>query len=170
MRKIKLIEPGKLILENTSEQFGVTDSTVKVEVKACGICGSDLALYTGRRDLAGEHYFGHEFSGTIIDEGRGLNGMHRGMRVASELIKGCGRCWFCRNGLQNYCKSLNDALLPGGFTEETLAQLEEKIRYIDRTTLLPSLEIDGMGLMNIDIRFRTFYKGKHIFSRFKGVH
>ena len=50
-----------------------------------------------------------------------------------------------------------------GFTEETLAQLEEKIRYIDRTTLLPSLEIDGMGLMNIDIRFRTFYKGKHIF-------
>ena len=50
-----------------------------------------------------------------------------------------------------------------GFTEESLLQLEEKIRYIDETELLPSLEIDGMGLMNIDIRFRTFYKGKHIF-------
>ena len=120
MRTVKLIEPGKLVMENTNEQFGITDSTVKVQVKACGICGSDLALYNGRRDLAGEHYFGHEFSGIIIDEGKGYNGMKKGMRVASELIKGCGRCWFCRNGLQNYCKSLNDALLPGGFTEETL--------------------------------------------------
>ena len=51
----------------------------------------------------------------------------------------------------------------GGFSEEALQGLEEKIRYIDETDLLPSLEIDGMGLMNIDIRFRTFYKGKHIF-------
>ena len=50
-----------------------------------------------------------------------------------------------------------------GFSEETLKELEEKMRYIDETELLPSLEIDGMGLMNIDIRFRTFYKGKHIF-------
>ena len=50
-----------------------------------------------------------------------------------------------------------------GFTEEALQKLEEKIRYIEETSLLPSLEIDGMGLMNIDIRFRTFYKGKHIF-------
>ena len=89
-------------------------------MKACGICGSDLALYNGKRDLAGEHYFGHEFSGIILDEGKGANGLKKGMRVASELIKGCGRCWFCRNGLQNYCKSLNDALLPGGFTEQTL--------------------------------------------------
>ena len=120
MRKVKLIEPGKLVLENTDEMFGVTDSTVMVDVKACGICGSDLALYNGRRDLSGEHYFGHEFSGIILDEGKGANGMKKGMRVASELIKGCGRCWFCRNGLQNYCKSLNDALLPGGFTEQTL--------------------------------------------------
>ena len=120
MRKVKLIEPGKLVLENTDEMFGVTDSTVMVDVKACGICGSDLALYNGRRDLSGEHYFGHEFSGIILDEGKGANGMKKGMRVASELIKGCGRCWVCRNGLQNYCKSLNDALLPGGFTEQTL--------------------------------------------------
>ena len=70
MRTVKLIEPGKLVMENTNEQFGITDSTVKVQVKACGICGSDLALYNGRRDLAGEHYFGHEFSGIIIEIGR----------------------------------------------------------------------------------------------------
>ncbi len=120
MRSMKLIEPGKLFMQDLKEPIIVTDNTVKVEVKACGICGSDLALYNGKRDLAGEHYFGHEFSGIVVDEGKGFNGMKKGMRVASELVKGCGRCWFCKNGLENYCKSLNDALLPGGFTEETL--------------------------------------------------
>ena len=51
-----------------------------------------------------------------------------------------------------------------GFSEETLDDLAEKMRYIDETELLPSLEINGMGLMNIDIRFRTFNKGRHIFK------
>ena len=37
------------------------------------------------------------------------------------------------------------------------------IDYIDKTELLPSLEINGMGLMNIYIRFKTLYHGKHIF-------
>ncbi len=120
MRTIKLLAPGKLEIQETNDRFSVTDTTVKVDVKACGICGSDLALYNGRRDLSGEHYFGHEFSGIITEVGNGANGLKKGMRVASELVKGCGRCWYCRNGLQNYCKSLNDALLPGGFTEETL--------------------------------------------------
>lgn len=120
MRTIKLLAPGQLEIRETNERFSVTDTTVKVDVKACGICGSDLALYNGTRDLSGEHYFGHEFSGIITEVGNGANGLKAGMRVASELVKGCGRCWFCQNGLQNYCKSLNDALLPGGFTEETL--------------------------------------------------
>ena len=120
MRSVKLLQPGQLELKEINEVMEVTPTTVKVKVKACGICGSDLALYNGKRDLTGEHYFGHEFSGVILDVGNNSNGMKKGMRVATDLVKGCGRCWFCRNGLQNYCKSMNDALLPGGFTEETL--------------------------------------------------
>ena len=50
-----------------------------------------------------------------------------------------------------------------GFNEKDLKELEEKIEYIDRTQMLPSLEIDGMGLMNIYIRFRTYYHEKQIF-------
>ena len=50
-----------------------------------------------------------------------------------------------------------------GFSDDALEFLESKIREIDRTNLLPSLEINGMGLMNIYIRFKLFYKGYHIF-------
>lgn len=130
MKSVKLLAPGQLELRNTDEMFQATPQTVKVAVSACGICGSDLALYNGRRDLANEHYFGHEFSGRVIDPGIGANGLKMGMRVGSELVKGCGRCWFCRNGLQNYCKSLNDALLPGGFTEETLVTNTEAYSFL----------------------------------------
>ena len=50
-----------------------------------------------------------------------------------------------------------------GFSEEALAMLREKIAEIDRTGLLPSLEINGMGLLNIYIRYRLH--GQHSIFR-----
>ena len=120
LRRLKLSAPGHLELTTADDSLYAAEDTVKIAVKACGICGSDLALYNGTRDLANEHYFGHEFSGIVIDAGRGANGLKEGMRVASELVHGCDQCWYCRNGLENYCKGLNDVLFPGGFTEQTL--------------------------------------------------
>ncbi len=50
-----------------------------------------------------------------------------------------------------------------GFSQEEIDRLNEKIEEINRTGLLPNLEIRGMGLMNIYIRFKLLYKGSHIF-------
>ena len=120
MRKIALIDIGKLELRENCESVEKRPETVKVDVSACGICGSDLALLNGRRSIANEHYFGHEFSGVITEAGEGFNGLKPGMRVATELVKTCGQCWHCLNGLPNYCVGLNETLLPGGFASETL--------------------------------------------------
>lgn len=51
-----------------------------------------------------------------------------------------------------------------GFSEEALNILHQKIDEIDKTGSLPNLEINGMGLMNIYIRFKLLYNGKHIFK------
>lgn len=51
-----------------------------------------------------------------------------------------------------------------GFTKEDLDDLQEKIALIEKNGALPNLEIDGMGLMNIYIRFKILYQGKHIFK------
>lgn len=121
MKRVTLIDYGKLELQNHWKGVGqLQHGTVKVKVSACSICGSDIALFKGNRSLTEERYFGHEFSGVVTDAGEGANGIVPGMRVASELSRTCGQCWNCLNGLQNYCKSMNDALLPGGFSEETL--------------------------------------------------
>lgn len=50
-----------------------------------------------------------------------------------------------------------------GFSQAQIDDLNKKIDEINRTGLLPNLEIRGMGLMNIYIRFKLLYKGCHIF-------
>ena len=50
-----------------------------------------------------------------------------------------------------------------GFAESEIEVLNAKINEINKTGLLPNLEISGMGLMNIYIRFKLLYKGSHIF-------
>lgn len=121
MRKVSLVEYGKLELqEHWAGISPIVPGMVKVKVNACSVCGSDIALFRGQRSLKDERYFGHEFSGVVVDAGTGDGGIRAGMRVSSELARTCGQCWNCLNGLPNYCKSMNDALIPGGFAEETL--------------------------------------------------
>jgi len=121
VRRIVLEDYRKLALhDNAKEIDSMAAGTVKIAVSACSICGSDLALFRGKRSLESEKYFGHEFSGIVVDAGDGANGIKNGMRVATEVSRACGHCWYCRNGLSSYCKSMNDAFLPGGFAEETL--------------------------------------------------
>jgi sensor histidine kinase YesM len=50
-----------------------------------------------------------------------------------------------------------------GFSQSDLEDLNNKIDEINKTGLLTSLEINGMGLMNVYIRFKLLYKGSHIF-------
>jgi len=50
-----------------------------------------------------------------------------------------------------------------GFSQSEIDDLNKKIDEINKTGLLPNLEIRGMGLMNIYIRFKILYKGSHIF-------
>ena len=39
----------------------------------------------------------------------------------------------------------------------------KKIEQINQTGVLPNLELNGMGLMNIYIRLKLLYGGEHIF-------
>lgn len=135
MRRVALFDYGKLELQTDCAGIGsLRSGMVKVDVHACAICGSDIALYRGQRSLADERYFGHEFSGVVVDAGNGANGIRNGMRVASELNRTCGQCWNCLNGLANYCKSMNEALLPGGFSEETFVLNTPEYSFISPIT------------------------------------
>ena len=132
MKKIALLAPGDLRLQTEAQEIALQDGMVKVHVHACGICGSDLALLNGSRDMSKELYFGHEFSGIVTEVSESSCGFQPGMRAATELARTCGRCWNCTNGLPNYCRSMNDALLPGGFTEKTLVRSTPDYGFLSR--------------------------------------
>lgn len=161
MRRVALIDYGKLELQDDWGGIGLQPGTVKVEVSACAVCGSDLALLRGKRDLKSERYWGHEFSGTVIDAGAGAGGITAGMRVASEVSRACGHCWYCRNGLPSLCKSFNEAFLPGGFSQETCVLNTQENSFISpvpaalddiTATLLEPTSCSLQCALNADIR------------------
>ena len=84
MRRVALVDYVNLQLqENVPDIEELQKGTVKVQVKACSVCGSDIALFKGQRSLKDEKYFGHEFSGIVVDAGEALCGIENGMAVAS---------------------------------------------------------------------------------------
>ncbi len=83
---------------------------VLIEVKAVGICGSDIHIYewTSGYEFM-EKYFpvtlGHEFSGVVAEVGPEAEGKFRpGERVTSETGKICGRCFYCQQGKGVLCE------------------------------------------------------------------
>ncbi len=58
------------------------EDDVLIQVKACGICGTDL--HTAATQASRWQPFGHEVSGTVIDKGEGVTHVETGDRVILE--------------------------------------------------------------------------------------
>lgn len=81
---------------------------VKVEVKAAGVCGSDLHIYHSQIAIPIEPpvVMGHEFAGVVVELGAGVEGVQVGDRVTCETTAwSCGQCLPCRLGHHNLCAS-----------------------------------------------------------------
>ncbi|MDH7498840.1 MAG: zinc-binding dehydrogenase [candidate division NC10 bacterium] len=77
---------------------------VLIEVRAAGICGTDLHIWKDEYKSVPPMIMGHESSGVIAALGQGVEGLAVGDRVTSETFaKFCGRCFFCLRGKPNLC-------------------------------------------------------------------
>ncbi len=93
---------------------------VVVEVKAAGVCGSDVHFYETTPDgyilYPGLTKFpvilGHEFAGEIVEIGSDVKDFKVGDRVTAEEMVWCGYCRACRDGFPNHCHNLEEI----GFT------------------------------------------------------
>jgi L-iditol 2-dehydrogenase len=95
--------PGTIALE-TREVRASAENEVLVRVAECGLCGSDLKLYSGRHPtLQPPLVLGHEFHGTVESSGAAFEA---GERVAVFPPTGCGRCHNCRRGEPHVCVSM----------------------------------------------------------------
>ncbi len=77
---------------------------VLVQVRAVGICGSDVHGYdggSGRR--VPPLVMGHEASGVVAEVGADVKEVKPGDRVTFDSTVYCGYCFFCRRGDINLC-------------------------------------------------------------------
>lgn len=103
MKALVLVEYNRLEIREVPEPEPAADE-VLVEVKACGICGSDVHGMdgsTGRRRPP--IIMGHEASGVIARVGPEVRGWSPGDRVTFDSTISCGRCRFCSAGFMNLC-------------------------------------------------------------------
>jgi threonine dehydrogenase-like Zn-dependent dehydrogenase len=76
---------------------------VRVRIQGVGLCGSDLALYSGRRSAPLPLLLGHEAFGVIDRVGAGVSEARLGERVVIEPNVTCGHCQHCRSGRTSLC-------------------------------------------------------------------
>lgn len=78
---------------------------VVVDIKFCGICGTDLGIVSGSYPVAvGGVTLGHEASGVVAEIGSAVTTVGVGDRVVINPTPYCGRCRMCLSQRINHCE------------------------------------------------------------------
>ncbi len=97
---------------------------VLVHVHRCGICGTDLHITKGNFPAPNLPLtLGHEFSGTVVSTGQGVDQGLVGDRVVVDINMSCGHCYFCTRGQKLFCPFVSQLGVhsAGGLAEYVVA-------------------------------------------------
>lgn len=104
MRAVYIEEPGKIQVVEMDKPVPQKGEAL-LKIKYCGICGSDIATYTGNQPFATYPRIpGHEFSAEIIDIEENEYGLKPGMIVTANPYFNCQSCYSCQRGKVNCCE------------------------------------------------------------------
>lgn len=101
---------------------------IRIKVKACGICHTDLHEVEGELKLPKLPLTpGHQVVGVVDKIGDGANGFKVGeLAGMTWLYWACGECGFCRSRLENLCERARFTGLhaDGGYAEYVIAKAD----------------------------------------------
>lgn len=78
---------------------------VLIDIKAVGLCHSDLSVINGSRPRPTPMALGHEATGEVIQLGEGVTDFKVGDHVVCTFIPSCGKCLPCQEGRPALCES-----------------------------------------------------------------
>lgn len=112
---------------------------VLIQVKACGVCGTDVHIYEGDKgaaEVTPPTILGHEFSGVIAQVGAEVTNYRVGDRVCIDPNCYCGACEPCRKGVAHYCEHMigYGTTVNGGFAEYCAVNERQVYRLGEHTT------------------------------------
>ncbi len=104
MRALQLITPGKPLELRHLAELDPSGDEVVVEVRASGICRSDVHYRAGFPKVGPLPLtLGHEVAGVVAGFGDRVLGIKPGDRVCVHYQVGCGECVHCAKGLDQFC-------------------------------------------------------------------
>lgn len=138
MKVIQVSKPGEI--EITKKPIpSIKKGEALLRIKYCGICGSDVATFTGNQPFASYPRIpGHEFSAEIVEIEENPYGLKKGMIVTANPYFNCGHCYSCERGKVNCCES-NETMgvqRDGSFQEYVAMPIE---RIYDGKGLSPKI-------------------------------
>ncbi|KAM5384286.1 hypothetical protein ACJZ2D_001591 [Fusarium nematophilum] len=121
------------------------DNDVLVQVKACGVCGTDLHIHEGEFIAKFPLIPGHETVGVVAAVGQNVRGFEVGDRVAADNSELCNECFYCRRGQPLLCENFNahGVTMNGGFAEYCAYPAAkvfkiQNLSWVDATLLEPA--------------------------------
>jgi len=140
LKAVRLHDARDLRVEAIDPPSAPPSGFVNVEVRAAGICGSDLHNFrTGQWISRRPSTAGHEFCGRVTDVGEDVEHLKVGDYVAADSRIYCGTCPACTSGRSNICEALGfvGEACDGGFAEQV--QLPAKLLFKHEPSLAPKV-------------------------------
>jgi Threonine dehydrogenase and related Zn-dependent dehydrogenases len=145
VKSIVLVADNQLQLASDTPEPEIGPGQVKVRVLAGGVCGSDLSVIHGRREIPRYPWtIGHEGGGEIVEVASDVDGLAVGDHVIIEPNFACMQCAWCLRGETKMC--VNRIILgittPGLFAEFVVvpAPFAWKVPNSTPASVLASLE------------------------------
>lgn len=103
MKAIEIAKPFEIKIID-KDMPAAKEGEALLKVLYCGICGADVASFTGNQPFTTYPRIpGHEFSAQIVEIPENDKGLKKGDIVTCNPYFNCGECYACKRGIVNAC-------------------------------------------------------------------
>jgi len=141
MKAARIHGPGDVRVDDLVDPIPGRGDVV-VEVRACGVCPSDIRSFYGATSRA-PWTPGHEVAGVVVRLGEEVpSGIDVGDRVVADWRRVCGQCFYCLSGSANFCERRTEFPI-AGFAEyivvphDVLHRLPASVTFEEATFIEP---------------------------------
>lgn len=154
MKAIEITKPFEIKIID-KEKPVINDGEALLKVLFCGICGADVASFTGNQPFTTYPRIpGHEFSAQIVEIPENDRGLKKGDVVTCNPYFNCGECYSCKRGIVNAC------------TDNQTMGVQRDGSFQEYITMPVDRIIDGKGLSAQELALiEPFSISNHALSR-----
>ena len=159
-------QAGEPMVIETVDDPTPGDNEVVIEVKRCGICGTDLHQTESHESgLPSGTILGREYIGEVVAAGKDASQNYKtGDKVTGMPFSSCGKCLPCQQGRPFQCAQLSivGLMQPGGFAEFVCLDANNSIKVPDSINWEEGALIEPMAVGLHAVKLASNLKGKNV--------